>query len=57
MCVVIRPPDITPVVRADVRRLTYAELAAVRGISRASRTAGAAQTLGHARSGMMGLSG
>lgn len=29
-------PDITPVVRADVRRLTYAELAAVRGISRAS---------------------
>jgi hypothetical protein len=30
------PPDISPVVRDDVRRLTYAELAAVRGISRAS---------------------
>lgn len=30
------PPDITPAARGDVRRLTYAELAAVRGISRAS---------------------
>jgi hypothetical protein len=29
-------PDISPVVRDDVRRLTYAELAAIRGISRAS---------------------
>lgn len=30
------PPDITPGARDDARRLTYAELAAVRGISRAS---------------------
>jgi hypothetical protein len=30
------PSDIIPAARGDVRRLTYAELAAVRGISRAS---------------------
>ncbi len=29
-------PDIIPVARDDVRKLTYAELAAIRGISRAS---------------------
>src|SRR4051812_17460171 len=31
-----RPPDITPVLREDARRLTYAELAEIRGISRTS---------------------